>query len=233
MRSCSWRASACRRGSLGTRTRPGRRARVAVARERGHVGQRARLGAAVVARGACRASGRPACPLRPGDRQRRRRRSAELALVHRGQQRRRRPSARCGWRARAPSRRPRVVRIPAARRRRARRRRRRSWSRPPPKRAPSALISVSAKKLSDGHVHRGDEALRSSARAPASVDGARRRRAAPRAAAQPSRRGGAAPRANALAANSGGLAWNSGRRRPVKPRLKVRALSGPTQPELR
>ena len=98
---------------------------------------------------------------------------------------------------------------------------------PAPKRAPSALISVSAMKLSDGTFI---EATRFSIAGEALVrqrDGARG--VAParalRRTVTPRRLSAAV---NALAANSGGLAWNSGRRRPVKPRLKVSALSGPT-----
>ena len=98
---------------------------------------------------------------------------------------------------------------------------------PVPNSAPMALISVSAMKLSDG---RFIEAIRFSMPgelrlvSATAVAGATPARAL-RRTITPRRLSAAV---NALAANFGGLAWNSGRRRPVKPRLKVSALSGPT-----
>jgi hypothetical protein len=103
---------------------------------------------------------------------------------------------------------------------------------PTPKRAPSALISVSAMKLSDGTFMEATMFCSAGEPRPASataVAGAAPARA-PRRTVTPRRRSALV---NAWAANLAGLAWNSGRRRPVKPRLKVSALSGPTQIEVR
>jgi hypothetical protein len=98
---------------------------------------------------------------------------------------------------------------------------------PAPKPAPSALISVSAMKLSDGTFIEATRFSMPGELSPASgtaAAGATPARAA-RRTVTPRRRSAAV---KALAAKAGGLAWNSGRRRPVKPRLNVSALSGPT-----
>ena len=95
----------------------------------------------------------------------------------------------------------------------------------PPNVAPSDLISVSAMKLSDGMfmsaISRAisGEPPMDSCGTPCGATPTR----APRRTATPRLRSAAV---NALAAVSGGFAWN---RRPVRPRLKVSALSGPTQ----
>ncbi len=97
----------------------------------------------------------------------------------------------------------------------------------PPNVAPSDLISVSAMKLSDGTFIEAirREIVGEPTIASWTTAGGATPARAPRRTATPRRRSAAV---NALAANRGGLVWKTGRRRPVKPRLKVSALSGPT-----
>src|SRR3954454_25263592 len=101
----------------------------------------------------------------------------------------------------------------------------------PPKLMPRSLIRVSAMKLSEATFMAamtpatGGELQPDSGTAPA---GAMPARAAPRTLTPRLR----SVLVNARAVKRGGTAWKYGLRRPVKPWLKVSALSGPTSPEV-
>ena len=97
----------------------------------------------------CGASGRRSVPVRPATASEPAN-SPRLARVHRREQPRRRRAATCGWRARAPSRRPRAGAAPSSRDRRAR------TTRAPGRRAPAAA-ELRAERLEQGL---GDEVVR-------------------------------------------------------------------------
>ena len=239
-RSCGPAARArrrtARRGSSGTRTRRGAPPRrVAVARERRDVVQRAGLGVAAVAAPRCRACGCTSVPVRPATASERVERvgRARCSSMRRQQRddlaRRRAVAAR-----EARSRRRRSGAMPScatvvAHDRGARA----SCSRRRRTRAPSALISVSAMKLSDGRfIGRRARAIGGEAH---SRERRHRRSGVSAGAGRAGdlhARGARAPSSNAWAAKRGGLAWKYGRRLPVRPWLKASALSGPTSLEV-